>query len=87
MSIYAININEKNDSVWETVRTTWPRHYIVSDTLAFIAPPDPTTLTADIAEAVGMNATGRLLGVVIEVGNYFGYSSNALWEWMGKADA
>ena len=34
-----------------------------------------------------MNATGRLLGVVIEVGNYFGYSSNALWEWMGKADA
>ena len=86
MTMYAIILNQKNEAVWELVRATWPRHYVVSDTLALIAPPDPTILTAQIADTVGMNGKGDVLGVVLEVGNYFGYNSKALWEWMGKSN-
>ena len=85
MTAYAIILNEPNNAVWERVRANWPSCFIVSETMALISSPDPTVLTSQIAEAAGMNGNEKVLGVVLQVGNYFGYNSTALWEWLGKS--
>lgn len=84
MTIYAIVLNEPNETAWRQVRSEWPdRHYIVTDCLAFIA-PEGFTLTEGIAETIGMDEQGGVTGVVIEATAYSGFNRSGLWEWARK---
>lgn len=84
MTIYAIVLNEPNEAAWRQVKSEWPdRHYIVTDSLAFVA-PEGFILTEDIAEAIGMDERGGVTGVVIEVTSYSGFNKPGLWEWARK---
>ena len=84
MTIYAIVLNEPDDTAWERVKSQWPHHhYIVADCLAFLAPEGPI-LTEEIAETVGMNDDDAITGVVIEVASYNGFNKPGLWEWARK---
>ena len=85
MSVHAVILNAPNAYAWNCVRERWPRHYFLSDTVAFVAPDELISLNRDIAEALGMNDANRVLGVVLDVGSStYGYNSPALWEWLGK---
>ena len=86
MTIYAIILNEPNDSAWEAVRENWPNHHhILTDQIAFIAvPEDKLTLTDDIAEPIGLNESKKIRGLVIEAEHRAGFNDSSLVEWLGK---
>ena len=84
MTIYAIVLNEPDETAWRQVRSEWPdRHYIVTDRLAFITPKE-VILTEDIAETLGMDDERNVTGIVIEVASYSGFNKPGLWEWARK---
>lgn len=85
MHLFAIILNEPNADAWDNVEKIWPgiQHHIVNDHTALIAIPEQT-LTRDIADAVGMNKEGAVLGFVIDAASRAGYSSSAVVEWMKK---
>ena len=84
MSIYAIILNEPDPQAWSKVEREWPdRHYILTENVAFVA-PERTTISAKIAESVGINSDAEVLGFVVELNRYDGYNDSALWEWTEK---
>ncbi len=85
MAAYAIVLHEPNPDVWDRVKQFWPEHhYIVNDMLAFIAGDPSLTLTADVSAKIGFDQQHNILGVVLQISHYYGFHSNALWEWMAK---
>ena len=84
MSVYAIIYSEPNKDLLDIIASKWPSHYKASDNLVFITSDDQTLTTASIASDVGMNNQNKAMGVVLQVGNYYGYESPTLWEWLGK---
>ena len=85
--MYAIILNEPDDEVWARVEALWPRSYIFSNTVAFIAPDDPVSVTGGIAGKVGMNEEEEVLGIVVAVGANDGYNYGSLWEWMNQVSS
>ena len=84
MSIYAVFLNDPDDEAWARVNEHWNgRQYILSDHLAFVA-PEETTLTEEIANTIGINKDGGVVGIVIESSGHFGFNNPGLWEWMRK---
>lgn len=47
--------------------------------LAWVVATDSAT-TSDVAEAIGMNDQAQRGGIVVRVGDYYGYFDKALWE-------
>lgn len=86
MAVFAIALNEPNAEVWEKVKESWPnsRHYIVSDTLAFVSGNADETLTADVTKTIGLGVPEKSRGVVMQLGYYHGFNAADLWEWIGK---
>ena len=84
MSVYAVFLNDPNEEAWERVKEVWrERQYILTDRLAFVA-PEETTLAEEIADVIGMNEEGGMVGIVIESSGHFGLNKPTLWEWMRK---
>ena len=84
MSVYAIIFSNPNDDSWNIIQDKWPSHYKANANLVFITSDDQTLTTASIASNVGMNNQNKEMGVVLQVGHYYGYESPELWEWLGK---
>lgn len=85
MSTYAIILSQDVDtnSAWKRLEKEWPTsHFKANDRLAFISLNEVLT-TASIAEKIGMNSDDRVKGIVLQVGNYYGYESPEIWEWLG----
>ncbi len=84
MSIYAVILNDPSAPAWQAVQAAWPgRHFLLTDRVAFVA-PEGITLVEDIAGAVGIDESGDVLGLVVELDSYTGFNRSALWEWMRK---
>ena len=88
MAVYAVFLNEADEEAWRTLRNKWPkgRHFILTDHMAFVAPKE-LTLTAEIAEAVGIGETVERLGIVFEWTAHNGYNRSDLWEWLRKVQS
>lgn len=87
MTAFAIVLNAPDPRAWKLVEEHWPegKHHIVSSTLAFVSGDRESTMTASIAELVGMNQELGIQGVVLQVAYYFGFNRSDLWEWMAKS--
>lgn len=88
MSTYGVYLNEPNEEVWNAVKTNWPRrHYILTDTLAFVAPEGIST-TAQVGESVGIGSPKKkqIAGMVFEVARIFGNNKKDMWEWLENAE-
>ena len=87
MSIYLVALNQPDKDAWERLKTEWPkpRHYLLTDRLAFVA-PEEILLTEDITDTVGMNDEHDVTGFVVEIeyGTINGWNRQALWEWLRK---
>ena len=85
MSIYAIILQEQEETVWDRVKERWPDcHYIWHSYAAFIAPSGIAT-SDGISEVLGFNS-GDHKGVVIEVTrSHRGYVQASLAEWFKNA--
>ena len=86
MTTYAIILSRNTDKefVYESVQREWPNSYLIAgEQLVFVSLAEPST-TASIADKVGMNSTNQKKGMVLQVGNYYGYESRELWEWLDK---
>ena len=84
MTVHAVFLNEADEAAWQTLRDKWPsRHFILTDHMAFVA-PEGLTLTAEVAEAVGVGEAAGRLGVVFEWTAHNGYNRSDLWEWLRK---
>ncbi|MCY3880233.1 MAG: hypothetical protein OXF74_13770 [Rhodobacteraceae bacterium] len=88
MTVYAVFLNEPDETTWATLREKWPngRSFILTDNMAFVA-PEGLTLTAEIAEAVGIGVERGVLGIVFEWAAHNGFNRGALWEWLRKVQA
>ena len=87
MSVYLITLQEKNEAVWEKIRTTWPkRHRIETDALAFVA-PEGITVAEDVSEAIGMNSEEDVSGFVVQMESYAGRSFKSTIKWIKNAEA
>ena len=85
MEIYAIILDEPNEEVWSKVEKHWKgRSYILNSRLAFVAPKEEITTTSNISETAGIGGENDVLGVVLQVSSYSGFSDIALWEWLRK---
>ena len=83
MTVYAVVLNDPDDTAWRKVKE-WPnQHYILTDRLAFLV-ADDLVLTENIAAQVGMDKTGRVKGFVIEMTNRSGWNDSGFVEWLGK---
>ena len=87
MSIYLVALNQPDKGAWERLKAEWPkpRHYLLTDQLAFVA-PEEILLTEDITDIVGMNDEHDVTGFVVEMeyGTINGWNRQALWEWLRK---
>ncbi len=81
MPLYAILLNEPNESAWDKVRETWPKHYVFDNRLALISTEN--VLTADVARDAGIGADG-VSGIVMQMDFYSGHTSSTLVEWISK---
>ena len=85
MSIYAVFLNEPDKSAWNRLKAEWPkpRHFIVTDQLAFIAPKKGAT-TEDVGDIVGMNEDHTVSGIVTKVNfsTINGWNRQAVWQWL-----
>ena len=86
MNIYAVILNEPDADAWDRLKEAWPSaHYILTDRIAFIGSAS-VTLTEMISETVGLNEDHEVLGLVVQLDDYFGYNNPSLWEWMHKME-
>ncbi|MCY4150905.1 MAG: hypothetical protein OXE94_01540 [Aestuariivita sp.] len=85
MEVYAIFLNEPNETCWDAIQKNWPEnHFILTKNLAFIVTNDNIT-TKQIADKVGIYGSDeKIVGLVFEFGSYNGFNSGDLWEWLGK---
>lgn len=81
--LYAIILHNADSELWEKLEEFWPRHYVVSDTVALIR--DDSRTTREISKKLFDHEDGMLF-VVFQVNRsaYFGNSFTALWEWLAK---
>ena len=88
MTVYAVFLNEPNEEAWSALAAHWPngRHFILTPNMAFVA-PEELTLTARIAEAVGIGQANELRGIVFEWAAHNGYNRSDLWEWLRKVQS
>ena len=43
MSVYAVFLNEPDETVWQKLKEEWPkRHYVLTGNMAFVAPRQRT---------------------------------------------
>ncbi|MCY4385992.1 MAG: hypothetical protein OXC18_02695 [Desulfurellaceae bacterium] len=86
-----IALEKPNKKVWSALKEEWPgrQHYILDERIAFIAPPSlPFILTDDVCEALGIDETDQVTGVVLEVPKTIsGWHENTFWEWMDKVSS
>ncbi len=89
MNVYAVFLNESNTACWQKIREEWPngRSFILTDHFCLVATEDITT-TAEVSDKIGIgeNGTGAL-GIVLELGAYYGFNKGNLWEWLKKVQA
>lgn len=86
MSTYLVVLNEPDEAAWERLAEKWPdRHYILNDRIAAVA-PEGISITEEITEAIGMDETQAVVGIVAEIRNdtVNGWNRRGLWEWLGK---
>ena len=85
MSVFAIFLNEPDETAWETLKEKWPngRSFILTGNLAFVA-PEGIVVTSEISEALGIGGETERRGIVFELGSYNGYNRGSLWEWVKK---
>lgn len=81
MSLYAIILDQPNETVWKKVRANWPKHFILDERVAYIKAED--ALTGGIAQEAGIVADGAA-GVVIQLIYFGGRTDGSLVEWMNK---
>lgn len=86
MPVHCVILNQAaEDAVWEKFKQKWPDSHVLTPCIAFVtlAPPQ---LTSEIREILGMNDTGRRLGVIVKMtpGQYAGYNKPELWEWLKR---
>lgn len=63
----------------------WKRHFVVTDTLAFIQ--EPGTSPESVSKAIGIDPPNPVKCVVLDVSrsSVYGYNSRELWDWMKEA--
>ena len=86
MSTYLIVLNEPDEAAWKRLAEKWPaRHYILNERVAAVA-PDGISITEEVTDALGMDETGKVVGIVAEIRHEAvnGWNRRALWEWLGK---
>ena len=67
MSTYLVVLNEPDDAAWKRLAEKWPdRHYILNERVAAVA-PEGISITEEVTEAIGMNETGKVVGIVAEI--------------------
>ena len=85
MTLYAIILTRPNEGAWAKVRSNWEDdHHIVDDRLAIVK-EDSNTLTAIIAEKIGMDSRGDASGIVVQMDYFSGRTLSSLVEWINKA--
>lgn len=82
MALYLIILDKPAAGPWEAIPEHWPDHLIIDDRVAYIS-ADSKTLTANIAEKVGIGPEGPA-GVVVQMDFFAGFSSSSLAEWISK---
>lgn len=90
MNIYLVLLNEPNSETWATLQAEWPepKHYILTERIAWIAADNPRITTDAICEALGIDSVGKVRGVVVGIGNSIqGYNAKQLWEWMEQHES
>ncbi|MCY4289814.1 MAG: hypothetical protein OXC63_14640, partial [Aestuariivita sp.] len=59
MEVYAIFLNEPNETCWDAIQKNWPEnHFILTKNLAFIVTSDNIT-TKQIADKVGIYGSDK----------------------------
>ena len=88
MTVYAVFLNEPNSEAWQALKEKWPngRSSILTDNMAFVS-LEGLTLTAEIAEALGIGGEREVLGIVFEWTAHNGFNRSDLWEWLRKVQA
>ena len=83
--LFAIVLLEPNEKVAERIRENYPANFKYSDTF-FLVAVEGTTLSEDIATAVGIKGENRIEGssgvVFKQNSGYAGYTTRTLWEWI-----
>jgi len=76
MLVYFVIGNESELSA--KVQSEYPEyHYEIVG--GWVVAADKKT-ASDVAESLGMNATDKINGIVVQATSYNGYYSNSLWE-------
>ena len=87
MTVYAVFLNEADESAWQALAEKWPgRHFILNEHMAFVAPEGITT-TAEIAAVAGIGEEHDVLGIVFDWSAHHGFNRSDLWEWLRKVQA
>lgn len=87
MPVFAVVLNEPNGDVARRVGGKYPNHYKMNDTF-FLVQGDG--IAQSVSEAVGIKGDDRVedaRGVVFKINHsYSGFTSRALWDWLGQAE-
>ena len=87
--VFAIVLNEPNQTFSESLKLRFPDSYKYSPTFFLVRPALPM-LSKDVAKTAALKAQGydnRPSGVVYKLNaGYWGYASKTLWEWLDASD-
>ena len=86
MRVFAVLLDEPSQNAVQRLNDAYPENtYQVTDTSFLVRTSD---LAEDIAVSAGIKGSDRIAsGVVFKLNRaYAGYSSRALWEWLGEVE-
>ena len=83
--LFAVVLYEPNAEVETRLSSAYTEHHKYTDTFYLVC-TEPSVVTSDIAEAVGLKGDNRIedsSGVVFKMNSAFsGYTQRSLWEWL-----
>ena len=85
MRVFAVLLDQPSQDAVQRLNDAYPENtYQVTDTSLLVRTSD---LAEDIAVSAGIKGDRIAPGVVFKLnGSYAGYSSRALWEWLGEVE-
>ena len=83
--LYLISLSGESEYAWRQLAERWPdAHRIIDGRTAIVAAEQATT-SQMISDAIGMDNTHQVTGLVVQMGHFFGWHDRGIWEWVEKA--